>query len=205
MKFLMPLFLLISSSISSASPELPYELLEKDGAIELRQYQSFITASVSFKSVQDMEDNGFKILADYIFGNNISMTSPVYTGEDIGMTSPVYTGGEDIGMTSPVYTGSESREWTMTFVMPSRYTMETLPKPVNKAIKITEVAPKVMATIRFNGRRTQARTSRFEKKLRSWIKANRLNIIGSAVYAGHNPPWTLPSLRRNEVLFQIVD
>lgn len=206
MKILMPLLLLISSTFSFASPELDYTVIEKDGKMELRQYDSFITASVSFKSAKDMEDNGFNILADYIFGNNISMTSPVYTGgEDIGMTSPVFTDGEDIGMTSPVYTGGQEKKWTMTFVMPPRYSMATLPKPTNKAITISEVAPRVMATVRFNGRRTQARTAKFENELRLWIKERGLEITGSATYAGHNPPWTLPAFRRNEVLFEIVE
>lgn len=193
MKFLMPLLLLISSTLSFASPELSYTVIEKDGKMELRQYDSYITASVSFKSAKEMEDNGFDILADYIFGNNISMTSPVFTD------------GEDIGMTSPVYTGNQEKIWTMTFVMPARYTMETLPKPTNKSITISEVAPKVMATVRFNGRRTQARTAKFENELRFWIKERGLEITGSATYAGHNPPWTLPAFRRNEVLFEIVE
>ena len=206
MKFLMPLLLLLSSTFAFASPELPYTVLKTDGNMEIRQYDSYITASVSFKSAKAMEDQGFDILADYIFGNNISMTSPVYTGgEDIGMTSPVYTTGEDIGMTFPVYSGNQEKKWTMTFVMPARYTMDTLPKPTNKAITISEVDPKVMATVRFNGKRTQSRTAKFESELRVWIKERGLEITGSATYAGHNPPWTLPVFRRNEVLFQIAE
>lgn len=202
MKFLIPLLLVIGSA--SASPELSYSVIQKDGKIELRQYDSFITASVSFDSEEELEEKGFNILADYIFGNNISMTSPVFTeGEDIGMTSPVFTEGDDIGMTSPVFTGNQEKRWTMTFVMPSRYSMETLPKPVNDSIVIAEIAPKVMATIRFNGRRTQERTAAFEKELRSWIDTQGLSITSNALYAGHNPPWTLPAFRRNEVLFEI--
>lgn len=202
MKVLLTFLLFIGSAFGS--PELSYSVIQKDGSIELRQYDSFITASVSFDSQEELEEKGFNILADYIFGNNISMTSPVFTeGEDIGMTSPVFTEGDDIGMTSPVFTGGQNKLWTMTFVMPSRYTMETLPKPVNKSIVISEVAPKLMATIRFNGKRTQERTGSFEKELRSWIAAQGLVIVSSALYAGHNPPWTLPVFRRNEVLFEV--
>lgn len=189
MKVLLTFLLFIGSAFGS--PELSYSVIQKDGSIELRQYDSFITASVSFDSQEELEEKGFNILADYIFGNNISMTSPVFTE------------GDDIGMTSPVFTGGQNKLWTMTFVMPGRYTMETLPKPVNKSIVISEVAPKVMATIRFNGKRTQERTGSFEKELRSWIAAQGLVIVSSALYAGHNPPWTLPVFRRNEVLFEV--
>ena len=215
MKIFLPLILLIGSVF--ASPELPYSVIQNDGKFELRQYNSFITASVSFDSEEELEEKGFDILAGFIFGNNIPMTSPVFTegedigmtspvfteGEDIGMTSPVFTEGDDIGMTSPVFTGSNDRLWTMTFVMPARYTIDTLPKPVNEMIVIKEISPKMMATVRFNGRRTQQRTAKFEKELRGWIQDFGLTIVSKAVYAGHNPPWTLPSKRRNEVLFEI--
>jgi len=216
MKIALIMFLALSTAF--ASPELPYSVMQEDGKVEVRQYDAFLTASVSFESEEELEENGFDILAGYIFGNNIPMTSPVFTegenigmtspvftqGEDIGMTSPVFTAGDDIGMTSPVFTDNRSKQWTMTFVMPARYTIETLPRPTDKAITIEEVAPKVMATIRFNGSRTQERTAGFEKQLREWIANQSLTIVSDAVYAGHNPPWTLPSLRRNEVLFEVA-
>jgi len=166
------------TSLAFASPELSYSVLQKHGNIELRQYGSFLTASVSFNSNEELEEKGFDILADYIFGNNIPMTSPVFTG-------------------------NQEKTWTMTFAMPSRYTIETLPRPVNKEIVIEEVPPRVMATIRFNGEKTQKRVSYFEKELRGWIIKKDLKIVGSAIYAGHNPPWTLPENKRNEVLFEI--
>lgn len=210
------LFLFLIGS-ACASPELPYSVLQEDGKIEVRQYDSYLTASVSFDSEEELEDNGFSMLADYIFGNNIPMTSPVFTegenigmtspvftqGENIGMTSPVFTEGDDIGMTSPVFTGNDSKEWTMTFVMPERYTLETLPRPTNKEVLISEVPASVKASIRFNGRRTQRRTAKFEGQLRDWIKKQGMTITSEAIYAGHNPPWTLPIFRRNEVLFEV--
>lgn len=192
MKLILSLILMISTQALLASPELGYSVLQKDSNIELRQYDSYLTASVSFVSEEELEERGFDILADYIFGNNISMTSPVFTA------------GENIGMTSPVFTDIQKEKWTMTFVMPERYTIETLPKPSNESIVINEVEPKLMATIRFNGLRTQERTAIFEKQLRAWIAQEGLEILGGTIYAGHNPPWTPPVLKRNEVLFEVV-
>lgn len=199
-KFMVSLFVLVSCA--SATEEIPYKVMEKDGKMEIRKYDSYLTASVSFESEEELDKKGFRILADYIFGNNISMTSPVITeGEDIGMTAPVFTEGEDIGMTSPVFT--EENEYVMTFVMPSRYELETLPKPKDERIIIKEVPSKMMAAVRFNGRRTQERNSRFEKDLRLWLSEKGMSIVGNALYAGYNPPWTLPVFRRNEVLFEV--
>jgi len=182
----------MSTQTVLASPELEYSVLEKDRNIELRQYDSYLTASVSFASEEELEKRGFDILAEYIFGNNISMTSPVFTE------------GENIGMTSPVFTDIQKEKWTITFVMPERYTIETLPKPSNESIVIREVEPKVMATIRFNGFRTVERTAIFEKQLRLWIAQEGLEILGGPIYAGHNPPWTPPAFKRNEVLFEVA-
>ena len=106
---------------------LKYDVLEKNGNIEIRKYQKHITASVTFTDKEEFDRSAFRTLADYIFGNNISMTSPVLTeGEKIAMTAPVLS---DNGQTS----------WTMSFSMPSKYTLETLPTPNNPKVTIKAV------------------------------------------------------------------
>ncbi len=187
---------------------LSYKVLKKQGDLEIREYGPYIKASVAFSNKDDFEDKAFRVLADYIFGKNIKeenigMTSPVMNeGEDIGMTSPVITEGEDIGMTSPVFTGKKEG-WTMTFTMPARYTMETLPRPVDKRITIEEVPRKTLAAIRFSGFRTDRKNVKKERELRNWLKAENIEVSGSALFAGYNPPWTLPMFRRNEVLIPV--
>ena len=189
-------------SCASATEELRYKIIKKEGKKEVRLYEPYLMASVVFKTQREMDRKGFRILADYIFGNNISMTSPVLSqGEDIGMTAPVFTAGEDIGMTSPVFTNQD--EYKMTFVMPARYTINNLPRPNNEQIIIEEVPSRQMAAIQFNGRRSQARNIRFAKELKAWIRSNGMELSSAAVYAGYNPPWTLPVFRRNEVLFVV--
>ena len=85
------LILLLGFTTSAMAIEtLKYEALEKNNNIELRRYETYLAASVTFASKKDFDEKVFRTLADYIFGNNISMTSPVLTkGEKIGMTSPV--------------------------------------------------------------------------------------------------------------------
>ena len=116
------------------------------------------------------------------------------------MTSPVLTKGEKIGMTSPVLMEEKASSWTMTFSMPSRYTMESLPKPTNEKIVISEVNETKMAAIRFRGFMSDSNFSKNESELKDWLNKNSLEYSSDFIRAGYNPPWTLPFFRRNEVL-----
>jgi hypothetical protein len=208
LKFITSLFLLVGCASAEDTETLTYKVLKKEGKLEVREYAPYIAASITFESKEEFEDQAFRVLAGYIFGKNvrqenIGMTSPVMNeGEDIGMTSPVITEGEDIGMTSPVFTGKKEG-WTMTFTMPSRYTMENLPMPVDKRIVIQEVPSKTIATIRYSGWRSDKKNARKEKELRDWLKKENIEVSGAASFAGYNPPWTLPMFRRNEVMIPV--
>jgi hypothetical protein len=169
---------------------LEYRVIKKQKNIEIRQYSSYIKASVTFATKEEYDRLAFKTLANYIFGENIKMTTPVLEGENIGMTSPV------------IMETSKS-SWTMAFTMPSRYTMDTLPLPKNKNIKIYEVPENLMATFRYSGFRTEAKFKKYEAKLKNWLESNESYILGKSLSAGYNPPWTLPFFRRNEVLIEL--
>ena len=201
MKVLLVALTLISSVF--ANEELKYETVLKVGNIEVREYAPYITASISFDTQEQYDRNAFRVLADFIFGNNISMTSPVFTNEEIGMTVPVFIDGDEIGMTAPVFTNGDELKWKMSFVMPSRYTMATLPKPIDKRIVIQYEPAKTLAAIRFNGLRTLERNTMHENTLRSWIDSQSIEIISAAIYAGYDAPSTPPVLRRNEVLIEV--
>ena len=170
---------------------LDYDVIRKDRRIEIRQYKEHITASVTFETKEELDRLGFRTLADYIFGNNISMTSPVLTK------------GEKIAMTTPVLSGETNSSWTMSFSMPQKYTLETLPTPNNNKVIIEKVPAKKFAAIRFSGFMSDKNYSRYDNVLRLWLKENNVSIAGGTIRAGYNPPWTLPFLRRNEVLIQI--
>ena len=133
MKLITFIILGIFSTMAFSIETLKYDVLKKENNIEIRLYKKYIAASVTFDSKEEFDKKAFRTLADYIFGNNIKMTSPVLTK------------GEKIGMTSPVLMEEKASSWTMTFSMPSRYTMESLPKPANEKIVISEVNETKMA------------------------------------------------------------
>ncbi|MDX1697161.1 MAG: heme-binding protein, partial [Thiohalobacterales bacterium] len=124
-----------------------YEVIESQGAIEIRDYAPMIVAEVSVPGDREKAiGDGFRLIADYIFGNNAS-------AQEVAMTAPVIQQpGEKIAMTAPVTRQGEEDVWVVRFVMPSEYSLQTLPRPNNAQVIIKAVAGSRFAVIRFSGR-----------------------------------------------------
>lgn len=175
-----------------------YEVVKSDGAIEIRRYDPMIIAEVHVEGERKAAINdGFRLLADYIFGNNT-------VKQDIAMTAPVQQKeSEKIAMTAPVQQQSAAGSWQVSFVMPSEYTMATLPEPANDRVTLKEIPAKHFAAITFKGANSDENIEKHEKTLMEYIKANNLSATGTPKYAFYNPPWTLPFMRRNEVMVEV--
>lgn len=175
-----------------------YKVAERSGEIEIRDYAPMIVAEAEVKGERrEAISKGFRIIADYIFGNN----SPA---QKVPMTAPVtQQGSEKIAMTAPVTQQGDGKSWRVRFIMPSKYTMETLPKPNNPAVELQEIPAKRFAAIRFSGMGREDSLKRHSKELNEFLSAKNLTPISPPTYAFYNPPWTLPFLRRNEVLVEI--
>jgi hypothetical protein len=171
-----------------------YTVVDKVGVLEIRQYGPRLAADVIVQGdEEDARSNGFRPLADYIFGNNTARTK-------IDMTAPVaQERNEKIAMTAPVSQTREGAAWRVRFFMPSKYTLETLPKPNNPAVQIVQVPGETMAVLRFsNSRSTEAVAQRTAELLRG-LEGSRWSVAGTPVTWLYDPPWTLPFFRRNEV------
>jgi effector-binding domain-containing protein len=186
--------------------EPAFESIKKEGDFELRQYRGFIVAETFVKG--DMNDAGseaFRAIAGYIFGGNISASAN--GSEKIAMTAPVTmekTTSEKIAMTAPVTMEKNADEnYRVHFVMPSQYTMQTLPKPVNPKVTLREVAAQRMAVIRFSGFSTDEKVRVKTEELTSWIEKQGLKIIGKPQFARYDPPIMPPFLRRSEVMIAV--
>lgn len=186
--------------IVSNVEQAKYDVVESHGAIEIRDYAPMIVAETEVKGERGSAINqGFRIIADYIFGNNIS-------AQKVEMTTPVtQQASEKIAMTAPVIQSGEGKSWVVRFVMPSSYTMETLPKPNNESVLLKAFGKSRYAVIRFSGMAGTESLEKHTAKLESFIKEHQLNLISDPTYAFFNPPWTLPFLRRNEVMIQLED
>ena len=191
-----------------------YTVLSKTGKIEIRQYDSRLIAQTTVSGVRESAINdGFSILAAFIFGKNVSagkiaMTAPVTQtprSEKIAMAPPVTQTprGEKIAMAAPVTQRMMKDSWLVQFAMPDKYTFETLPRPFDDRITIVQEEPRKMAVIRFSGIARTRKLKEKENELQEYLSVQKLKSKGEAVYAFYNSPFSLPPLRRNEVMFEI--
>jgi hypothetical protein len=145
-------------------------------------------------------NQGFRIIADYIFGANQGRAS-------IAMTSPVAQAAvrpETIAMTAPVaQSAGKEGEWRVQFFMPARYTRETLPKPNSSRVRITELPAQRFAVLRFSGLAGRATVAGKTEELKGKVAALGWTVTGAPVTWFYDPPWTLPPMRRNEVALPI--
>ena len=181
-----------------------YSSVIVDGDFELRDYQPIIVAEVTHTgSRRNAQGASFRRLAAYIFGEDRPDG-----GEEIAMTSPVMTAKVDqnakIAMTSPVVTQNTGGDtWRMRFVMPSEYTLETLPSPPED-ITLSAVAGRRVAAVRFSGYGGDADLAKMEKVLREWIARQNLTPVGGVEYAFYDAPMIPGPLRRNEVMIEVA-
>ena len=220
--------LIISWSVAgyfgSNVEQAKYSTLEKKKGYEIREYPAHIVAQTSVQgSYKDSLNQGFDILAAYIFGGNtkkenIAMTAPVVAknektigqSEKIAMTAPVIvqnekavSQSENIAMTAPVLATAVGDTQIISFGMPRSYTLENLPTPKDSRIKIVTVPAKKYAVMRFSWYSSDARIKQTQEKLLSALKADGIETQGSMAYAGYNAPWTPPWMTRNEVLIEV--
>jgi hypothetical protein len=176
-----------------------YNVVLKDGRFQVRDYKPQVVAETVVKgSHSDAGNKAFRTLFRYISGNNRKQTR-------IAMTAPVSQEvvSEKIAMTAPVGQRAEGDGWAVSFMMPATYTMETLPEPEDPAVVLRAVPARRMATVRYSGSWSTKRYREFEGKLREWMTARELRAQGDPVWARYNAPFTLPMLRRNEILIEV--
>ncbi|XP_077235772.1 SOUL heme-binding family protein [Tasmannia lanceolata] len=186
-----------------------FKVLRGKEQYEIREVEPYFIAETTMPGKNGFDFNGasqgFNVLAEYLFGKNISnekmdMTTPV-------LTRKVQSEGEKMEMTTPVIT-KQSRDqdnWQMSFVMPSKYGSE-LPLPKDPSVRIKEVPRKIVAVAVFSGFVTDEEVRHRESKLRDALKSDmQFQVKESALVevAQYNPPFTLPFTRRNEIALEV--
>ncbi len=195
-----------------------YTVERKDEDIEIRVYPGYILAQVDVESEYDQAIGiGFRILANYIFGgnkkrSNIPMTAPVSgenvsVSEKIPMTAPVTeeaVESEKIEMTVPVTeedTGTHT--YRISFTMPSKYTLDTLPEPEDSRIIFKEVRNQKMAVLRFRGRVNHKLATKETEELKEWLEKEHIKPKSNFIVAQYNNPAVPGFFRKNEVMVEI--
>ena len=183
-----------------ATEEPKYTVSLKDGSFEVRDYPAMVAAEVSVAGDRGQASNeGFRLLAGYIFGGNTKKQS-------IAMTAPVVQSAgesEKIAMTVPVLQTGQSGTWTVRFLMPSSYTLDTLPKPNDARVRLLPVPPARWAVVQFSGLAREDDITLQTGVLMTMVAQNKLQTVGPPALARYNPPWTPWFMRRNEVMVAV--
>lgn len=185
--------------VSATAPEPSYRLLKKDGRFEIRKYPNLIIAEVEAQGERKPAINeGFRILARYIYGQNRNKAQ-------IAMTAPVLqTSDHKLLLNSEPFENNQSETWTIGFIMPVHFDMENLPKPIDQRIKVKYKTSQKYAVIRFSGLASDRNLQKNLTKLQDFIKREGLQVKDETpLFAFYNPPWIVPFLRRNEILIEV--
>ena len=191
-----------------STEEAPYSVLEEQGQYQIRQYESLVVATTIVDS--DFDEAGkqaFRRLFNYISGDNqasreIAMTAPVLATEGVA-TENGPSDGEKIAMTAPVMREKQGKGWRFSFVLPAGYTLENTPLPNDDRVSLQQIPERKVASLQYSGSWQQERFDANSELLLQWISEQQLQPDSLTRVAGYDPPWTLPFLRRNEVLVDI--
>ena len=163
--------------------EPDYKILNMKSNIEIREYNSYVVARTSLDVDKKEDNNMFRTLASYIFGNNKQKQS--------------------IPMTAPVTTYADGENYHMIFYMLDVDTAEDLPSPNGQSIKFEEFILGKCAVISFSWFTTDRRVQYYTNILKDYVSDNNLTVKSNYMVNRYDPPWRLPFLRRNEVLVKI--
>jgi len=180
-------FIIIWFKGSLMAIETPkYKIITKKKNFEVRHYDSLIVAKTNIiDRYKEANSTGFRRIANYIFGGNNMK-------ESIAMTAPVITTTSDL-----------NNNYEVLFFMPSKYELESLPKPNLSSVTIEKRFLGLIASIEFGGWATEKNIETYKVRLKEYLKKENLNIRGNFMIAQYNSPWALPPFRRNEILVQI--
>lgn len=186
------LFSFITVSVPAMSYEEPkFTIIKKTDVYEVRRYETRTVAEVTYGD----EDNGFRVLFDYISGANKDI-------QEIQMTVPV-TQSKEIDMTAPVTQSENNGQMVMRFFLPSNYSKQNAPKPTDKRVQIIDLPDEYFAVISYSGFASDSNFIKHHEELKVAMERDGLIVTGPPLKATYNSPFTPPFLRRNEAMYPL--
>jgi len=180
-----------------AYEEPAYAVLEEGPEdLELRRYEPYLVAETVVEAdVEDAGGVGFRRLAGYIGGDNRRrepMERPAPATQE--------PASEKIEMTAPVTQRATDGRYRIAFVMPSEYTLETLPEPRDERIELRRVPARTLAAVTYSGTWSRSRYEKNVARLQEWMTDRGWSATGEPIWARYDPPFWPWFLRRNEIL-----
>ena len=173
------LFTIITYKQNMAYEEPIYKIIESTNNYEIREYKDRLAVEIEYSN----QDNGFRYLFNYISGENKN--------------------SEKVKMTVPVTQSNNNKKMKMQFFLPAKFTIQNAPKPTNKMVKLVIIEGGIYAVIKYSGRLSNKNYSKHYKKLTNQLIKDKIDFIEPAIRATYNGPFTLPFLRRNEIMIKV--
>ena len=173
------LFFLLMVQNLMAYNESPYKVVHQTDKYEIRLYEERLLVQTQYTN----QNNGFRKLFNYISGNNKQ--------------------SEKIQMTSPVNVTQIENQYVMQFYLPNKYKLNEIPLPSDDSVKISSIEPGYFAVIRYSGFASDNNFYKHRDVLKSELNIDNIEVIGLAIKATYDGPFTLPNLRRNEAIYQV--
>ena len=180
---------MLTTNPAMSYEEPKYTVIKKTDIYEVRLYETRTVAQV----IYGKEDSGFKVLFNYISGEN-------KTSSEVKMTVPV-TQSEKIDMTAPVTQSKSDGKMVMQFFLPKQYSLQNAPKPSDPRVSIIDLPETYFAVISYSGSTSDKNFNEHHKELKAALDKDKLTVIGIPLKATYNSPFTLPFLRRNEAMY----
>ena len=162
-----------------AAEEVKYTIIVKNKLYEIREYSDRLVIETKTSD----QSSGFRKLFKYISGNNKDK--------------------KEIKMTTPVTQTEKNGNMTMQFYMPAELNKSNVPDPNNSEVKVLNIKGGYYAAIKYSGRASDGNYVKHKDILEDQLKKDKISIINKPIRATYNSPFTLPMLRRNEVMFKI--
>jgi len=163
--------------------EEPVYQVEKAWEAEQIEIRAYAPRVMAVTGMNEDSDSGFRVLAGYIFGGNAEE-------QKIAMTAPVQQ--------------SMAGEKEMAFMIPAEYALEDLPEPEDQRVSFREAPAYTAAVIQFSGWASAEKADENWQQLRQFLIAEGIDITGEPTLNQYNPPWTLPFMRRNEIIVPVA-
>ena len=181
MRKILSIYILSLIAVSSvmAADEVKYTTVSKSKLYEIRKYPDRLVVETETSE----QNSGFKRLFKYISGNNKDK--------------------KEIKMTTPVTQTEKNGNMTMQFYIPTEFNENNVPNPNNLEVKVLNIKGGLYAAIVYSGRASEGNYNKHKNILEDQLKKDKISIISKPIRATYNSPFTLPMLRRNEVIFKI--
>ena len=170
---------LITVTSVMAADEVKYTMVSKSKLYEIRKYSDRLVIETETSD----KNSGFRKLFKYISGDNKDR--------------------KEIKMTTPVTQTEKNGNMTMQFYIPSEFNESNVPDPNNSEVKVLNIKGGYYAAIVYPGRASDSNYSKHKDILEDQLKKDKISIISKPIRATYTSAFTLPMLRRNEVMFKI--